>query len=243
MLPSILNVAENYNLESDPKSYGKKESLFKCPFCKEDSNKEKKFYLSLNTEKNVFKCWYCKESGGVLHFEALLSGLPFEEVREKYFGKRKKNLHPAYRLSPDQLRKIGWQQKKRDNFQFFVNKKDEVLKDWVLYVYEELTTYYALFTLIAYFPIKEQRKELYKWFVQLCSESKVDDLNQRIVRQWNSDNKKQWAEKGLYLARIAYKVAKKTGDFRFENLFVNVLFAKELMKINKLAKKSKESIS
>lgn len=52
MLPSIIKIADHYGLENDPKTYGRKESLFKCPFCQSN-----KYHLSLNTQDNVFKCW------------------------------------------------------------------------------------------------------------------------------------------------------------------------------------------
>src|SRR5690625_702968 len=110
MLPSIGSVAEKYQVDVNPNTYGRKELMCRCPFCN-----SKKHHLSLNTEKNVFKCWRCKKSGGVIQFESLLSNEPFQEIREKYFGKKKKTLHPAYNLSPDQLREIGWYDKRREN--------------------------------------------------------------------------------------------------------------------------------
>lgn len=231
MLPSILNIADEFKLESDPKTYGKKESLFKCPFCLEDANKPKKYYLSLNTKDNVFKCWYCKESGGVLQFEAMLSNKPFEEIRKKYFGERKKNLHPAYTLTPDQLKQIGWQDKKRRNFKAFQEQKEEVIKDWKKYEREELTKHYALFTLIAHFPIQNERSKHYEWFKEVCQHSKVDNLAKAIVQQWNAPKKKEWAITGEKIAQIAYNIAYQTGDFEFLNLFLNVLFIHEMMKM------------
>ena len=88
MLPEILRVAEEYGLTFNPRYHGKKETLCKCTFCEEDAKpgKGNKFYLSLNTQDQVYKCWYCGVSGGVLDFEAKLSGLPYNEVREKYFA-------------------------------------------------------------------------------------------------------------------------------------------------------------
>lgn len=237
MLPSILNIAETFNLESDPKTYGKKESLFKCPFCLEDANKPKKYYLSLNTEDNVFKCWYCSESGGVLHFEALLSNKPYEEIREKYFGKRKENLHPAYRLSPAQLKEIGWQDVKRQDFDLFRKQKDEVIKNWKMYEREELTKHYALFTLIAHFPIEKERRDHYEWFVEICQQSKVENLAKKIVQQWNSPKKERWAIEGKVIARLAYAITYESGDFEFQNMFVNILFVQQLLKLRQLSKK------
>lgn len=232
MLPSILHIAEQYNLISDSRTYGEKESLFKCPFCKQDSLPEnkKKFYLSLNTKDNVFKCWYCDESGGVLRFEALLSHKPYEVIRRKYFGERKENLHPAYKLTPDQLREIGWQSRKRDNFQGFLKNRDRVIEDWKEYERQELVKHYALFTLIAHFPIKNDRRDHYEWFVEVCQDSKVDQLSNKIVQQWNSPKKMEWAVEGNSIAEMAITISYETGDFEFDNLFLNVLFIQELLK-------------
>src|SRR5690625_6888474 len=80
MLPDILKIAEEYHLEIDERTRNQKEVLCKCVFCHSSSGK---YHLSLNPEKKIFKCWKCKQSGGVLQFEALLSGKPFNEVREK----------------------------------------------------------------------------------------------------------------------------------------------------------------
>lgn len=241
MLPSILEVAERFGLESDPKTYGKKESLFKCPFCREDANKPKKYYLSLNTEENVFKCWYCLESGGVLHFEALLSNQPYEEVRKKYLGETR-NVHPALKLSPSQLRKIGWLEVKRKNFEKFQKSKDQVIRDWKIYEYEELVKHYALFVLIANFPLENERRKHYEWFVGICNKTVINNLNKKIVQQWNSSEKTQWAIEGEKVAKISLEVARKSADFEYLNLFANVLFAIEILKLRK-QKKEKVSVS
>lgn len=99
MLPNILDVAAEHGLTFQPRSYGKKQTLAKCPFCLEDDQprKRKKYYLSLNTHEQVFKCWYCGESGGVFRFMALLEGVSENEVIDRY---RKKSgstyqRHPA----------------------------------------------------------------------------------------------------------------------------------------------------
>lgn len=245
MLPSILNIAEQYGLMSDPKSYGEKESLFKCPFCEQDSLPENqtKYYLSLNTEDNVFKCWYCKESGGVLQFETLLSKKPYEEIRQKYFGKRRKNLHPAYKLSPKQLEEIGWQDKKRQNVRAFQVQRDQVLEDWKKYEYEQLVKHYALFTLIAHFPIEEDKRKHYEWFLNICQDSKVDNLANQIIQQSNSQKKKNWAIEGRELAGMSYHIVHEYGDFDYLNIFANVLVLYELKQIKNKNFGGKSSIS
>lgn len=231
MLPSILNIAEDYSLQFDIKTHGKKETLCKCPFCHQDS-KSDKHYLSLNTKDNVFKCWYCKKSGGVLQFESLLSGEPYKEVRAKYFG-AKKNMHPAYSLSPDQLREIGWQNRKRQDFQSFKKKQDEVIRDWKIYEFEELMKHYALLALIAKYPNEGKRVVYYSWFTELVKKSKCENLATRVIKQYKSNNKKRWAIRGERLADIAYDISIESGDFSFQNLFLNVIMSIEVKKIVK----------
>ena len=232
MLPSILDIAQQYGLISDPKSYGKKESLFKCPFCKQDSLPENKnkYYLSLNTEINVFKCWYCKESGGVLQFESILSNRPYEEIREKYFGKRRDNIHPAYKLTPKQLEEIGWREKKRQNVRDFQENRDQVIKKWKEYEYEQLVKYYALFTLITHFPIQEHKARYFNWFLEISKESKVNNLAKKVMQQANSQNKTDWAIEGREVALLSYQIAHEYGDFNYLNMFTNVLMIYELKK-------------
>ncbi len=111
MLPDILEVAKKHNLVFDPRTYGNKETLCKCPFCQEDSlpHKKKKFYLSLNIQDKVFKCWFCKESGGVFRFMAVLEGVPESEVISRYRQKRggRYMLHPSEKLTLSQYRLMG----------------------------------------------------------------------------------------------------------------------------------------
>src|SRR5699024_8033770 len=179
MLTNILNVAQQYDLTFHPKHYGKKETLAKCPFCQEDAQpaKRKKYYLSLNTEDNVFKCWFCSESGGVLHFEAKLIGKPYNEVKEKYFGKRIKPLHPAYNLNPFQLDQIGWKTYKRDNFKAFQIKREAVIRDWSIYEHDELARYFAMFMCIAHLENQDKRRfELVSWFIKKCWDLPIPDM-------------------------------------------------------------------
>lgn len=231
MLPDILKIAEEYHLEIDERTRNQKEVLCKCVFCHSSSGK---YHLSLNPEKKIFKCWKCKQSGGVLQFEALLSGKPFNEVREKYFGKRNcKSKHPAYELSPEQLKQIGWHSKKRDSFHSFVKKKEEVLRDWKAYQYEELVKYYAIFLLIANYPFKELQKKKYQWYLEEIKKSKVENIDKLIVSAYQEKQDTVWTRKGKKIARLAYKTCLETGDEKFINLFPNVLFAIELMKYQK----------
>lgn len=139
MLPDILEIARSHGLIIDPKTEGKQETLVKCPFCKEDAKpgKEKKFYLSLNTNNQVYKCWFCGESGGVFRFIALLKGISESEAIKKYCKRNgHKTLHPAERLTTNQLRLLGYKRKpnwagmrKRD-MQYYKRTRSLIWEEW-----------------------------------------------------------------------------------------------------------------
>lgn len=240
-LPSIINIAEKYKLEFDKKTYGRKETRTKCPFCHADSNRPDKYYMSLNTKDNVFKCWYCEESGGVLKFEALISDKSHDEVRSKYFGERRKNVHPAYSLTPDQLRRIGWQDKKRDDFGQFVQSKEQVLKEWELFKYEELAKYHALFLLMANYH-KDKQKENYISFLEMVKSSEIDGLKEIIEDEYKNPSERNWAVSGREIAQLAHQLSVESGDIELTNIFINVIFAIELKKSMKRDKQTKVSV-
>ncbi|WP_040980440.1 MULTISPECIES: CHC2 zinc finger domain-containing protein [Oceanobacillus] len=228
MLPNILDIAQACNVEIDSKTYGKKETRAKCPFCQEDAKpeKRKKFYLSLNTQDQVYRCFFCGEKGGVLKFEANLTQKSFTEVKEKYFGKNKKSLHPAYQLNAEQLSRIGWQKYKRNNFKDFLKNREQVENDWNQYVYTELVKYYALFLCIN--QLNGAKKiEAMKWFVGKCRELPIPKMYERIINQHNKEDKDldKWAITGKQVARIAWKVSIKTVDIKLNDLFINILLA------------------
>ena len=106
-LPSILDVARRYGVEINESTLDRAEVRAKCPFCRADANRPRKYYLSLNPAKNVFRCWFCGEAGGVVRFEALLSGRTEAAVMEAY-GLGRKDRHPAERLTARQLRIAGY---------------------------------------------------------------------------------------------------------------------------------------
>ncbi|MFC3041587.1 hypothetical protein ACFOGI_15175 [Virgibacillus xinjiangensis] len=226
-MPSILDVAQKYGIRFETRSYGQKETRCKCPFCEEDANKPKKYYLSLNTVDNVYKCWYCKASGGVLDFEMQLSGKSYNEVKEKYFGKKKRKLHPACLLNPYQLDRIGWKEYKRKSFQDFLQKREEVIKDWKRYVHDELVVHYALFICIAHLENQEKRQEeLLVWLIQSCWKSYIPNMYTRIqdeiLKPWEAAA--DWAREGTELGRSAWRVCLKTMDFELETLLLNIMF-------------------
>lgn len=238
MLPSILKVAREYDIVINERTIGQKEVRAKCPFCGGDY--PDKFHLSLNEEMNVFRCWNCKQNGGVLQFESLVSGKGFNEVRKKYFGSQKKQkaVHPALRLSPEQLDAIGWRSVKRKNFKSFNQSREDVLRDWEVYKYEELVKYYAVFLLIAHFPVSDKKRSLYSWFSSATKSSKVEDLKSLLVNEYKHPQHPIWATRAKEIARIAYESTRASGDFGYINLFVNVLIAIEVAKLqrNKRAK-------
>lgn len=231
MLPDIIEIAEEYLIEIDSRSYGKKETMAQCPFCNSG-----KFHLSLNQNKNIFKCWNCKKSGGVLQFESLVSEKPFDEIRAKYFGKKKAKKHPAYELSPEQLKQIGWHDKKRDSYHVFNKNKDEVVREWEKYCYEELVKYCSLFFIIEQYPFKEQQEQQFKWFLNECKKSKVDNIYQMILEAYRNNSTENWVIKSREIANISYTSCLNANDVNFINIFTNVLFTIEIMKVNKVKK-------
>lgn len=238
MLPSILKVGSKYNLTFDSKTYGDKETRAKCPFCLEDSIREGKYFLSLNVEKNLFKCWYCNKSGGVLHLESLLSGKSFQEVRIKYFGNRGKSNHPAYQLSPEQLEKIGWRQIKRNNFSAFRKNREDVIQQWKVYKFEQLSIYYAIFLLMARFT-KENKEVHWDWFKEITKTSRVEDLSSIVINQYKKHRKEKWAVYGEVLAKIAYEISKDSMDIDLINIYSNILLALEVRKLKVRQRKNR----
>lgn len=144
MLPSILDAAIQHGLEMNERSAKNlKDVRFKCPFCGADKGKDNKYYLSVNTKDNVFRCWYCNESGGVLRFMALLENVSIEELKRRLFSghkssRRGKKLHPAEKLTPVQLRELGfdrinWSALKK-NYSLYKRTLNWVWCNWEEYV-------------------------------------------------------------------------------------------------------------
>lgn len=229
MLPKILDVAEENGVTIKPNTYGKKQVLCKCPFCEEDSKpgKAKKFYLSLNTDEQIFRCWYCGESGGVLQFEAKLTGLSYEQVKEKRLGKLRKPLHPAERLNPKQLDAIGWREKKRKDRKAFVKSREEVFRDWQEYEYTELVGLFAEFTVIAFLDTpKERHEELLRYLMERTKAKQIHMGFPRLLEEYVKDEafRSDWAREGTVLARMAWKACYQTHDFELEKIVLYVPF-------------------
>jgi hypothetical protein len=220
-LPNILDVAEDNGLIINPSTFKKKEVLAKCPFCLN----HKKYHLSLNVEINCFKCWYCKASGGVLEFESRLTGNTFQSVKEKYFGKDKKKRHYAEYLSPMQLRKIGWDEYKRKHRSTFLEKKDEVLRDWNAYCYDESVKHFALFITVAHLPDQERISALLEYIQTSCEKTGIYLLFSRLTEELIKDEneRSQWAKEGTNLAREAWKISLENGDAELIHVLKYVL--------------------
>jgi hypothetical protein len=238
MLPEILKVAEEYGLTFNPRYHGKKETLCKCSFCEEDSRpgKGNKFYLSLNTHDQVYKCWYCGVSGGVIDFEAKLSGLPYNEVREKYFGKRKKPVHPAESLNARQLRLIGWAEYKRKDRHDFKKNRESVLRDWKNYEHEELVKHFALFMVIAHIENQAERQnELLQYLIRSCHKTQINLLFNRLLAEYVKDEEERagWAKEGTNIGRAAWKVSLSTYDFGMDKVVYNVVFLYHMLVMKK----------
>lgn len=147
MLPEIKDVATNHHLILNKATFNKKEVLCKCPFCGEDAKvgKEKKFYLSLNTQKQLFKCWFCGEKGGVFRFIALLEGKSESEVISEYRRQKGRGYkpHPAEKLSLSQLKLIGfshkpnWGAMRKRDLVYYKNTLNWVWKEWLAFVSQE----------------------------------------------------------------------------------------------------------
>ena len=157
MLPSILEVATQHGLRINGRSsQSKKDLRCKCPFCQTDAQQKDKFYLSLNVTDNVFKCWACGESGGVLKLIALLEKRSVEEVKRSLWGDTKssrKPLHPAERLTPSQLKMLGfitsnWGELKQRDPAGYKNTLDWIWREWLAQVNQlKRSAYIGLLTL------------------------------------------------------------------------------------------------
>ncbi|HWO74728.1 MAG TPA: hypothetical protein VNM69_02285 [Bacillus sp. (in: firmicutes)] len=220
-MPSIIDVASQYGLTFNPKSLNKKEVTCKCPFCLADANRNDRHYLSLNQHDNVFKCWYCGEKGGVLVFESKLAGKPYDEIKKKYFGEKKK-YHPAEMLSPQQLRKINWADVKRKQHEDFKRSLNQVLADWDAYQYEERRLAFAKLLV----GIETFKYQIVIANIRLQAEqTNIPNLLDDVLKMYSSSKWDNWAIEGEYLAKTALSTAEQAND---DNALLYVLFANRL---------------
>lgn len=234
LLPNIVDVAEEYGVVINPRTYGKKQVLCKCPFCLEDAHKGDKWYLSLNPDLNVFKCWYCGSNGtkgGVLHFESLLSGKTHNEVKEKYFDGRK-NVHPAEYLDPKQLEKIGWRDRKRKSYEDFKKNKDIIYKQWKEHERMLLIKWFGFFLLVS---LRKEDDDLQEEMLSfLLHQMKLEGIIHRfplLLEEYIKDNcdRCEWALEGAKLARGTFNVIREQGSFeKMEAHYMFMYFFYEL---------------
>lgn len=140
MLPDIIDIAADYQLNLQRRGTSVREVRAKCPFCQEDAKpgKHRHFYLSLNRHDQVFRCWFCGEQGGVFRFIALLEGIPEQEVTARY--RRRKLLHPAERLTRTQRKLLGeaycyvsepdWEHMRKRDKAYYLRTLDRLWNDW-----------------------------------------------------------------------------------------------------------------
>lgn len=228
MLPKIFDIATQLGLVLDTKTLKQKEVRCKCPFCLEDSNKPNKFYLSLNTQDQVYKCWFCKVGGGVLDFEARLTGETYENVKKKYF-QNSRTLHPTESLNNQQLAAIGFKNK-NDVKQ---NLYDSIYQRWINYEQRILSELFAELLLISYLPM-ERQQILIPYLQERCKKSVVRNAFERINHELLVEDryKSAWAIDGLSIARISWKIAKDTNKWNaviYQIPFIHFLVEKQRM--------------
>lgn len=194
LLPNVLDVAKQYNLEINPKTLNKKEVRCKCPFCKEDANRRNKYYLSLNPNKNVFKCWYCKESGGVLRFISLLTGRSenelIEKIRKKHGNTTPK--HPAERLTKHQLSLIGyekvdWYKNQQYDSTLAYQFRQKVWETWQKYVADRKTYCYELLFAGLFSGFEKSVEEVQEIEKELNVKF-LDELLEKLFQDWKDDD-------------------------------------------------------
>lgn len=221
MLPSIIDIARENQLVFNERTLNKKEVMCKCPFCQMDADNSKKFYLSLNEEKNVFKCWYCKEYGGVLQFESLITGTPYQEVKQKYFGDKKKAYHPAELLSPKQLEAIDWAEVKRKYHEEYKSSLEHIIADWNAHVYENRILAFAKLLI----GIQTKKYQIVIENIKKQAEdAEILSLLDDVLNMYSSSEWKDWALEARDIAGAAYKTAKQENN-ELANGLMYVLFA------------------
>ena len=81
-----------------------------CPVC-QDNNR--KFHLYVSADKDTFCCHKCGAQGGAIAFHAWLRDISWEAAKAELYPPqtrtaRRTPVHPAERLTKDQLAKIGF---------------------------------------------------------------------------------------------------------------------------------------
>ncbi|GGI98098.1 hypothetical protein [Paenibacillus hunanensis] len=197
MLPSIVEIAEQHGLIMDSSSRNREEVKCKCPFCHEDSkpNKERRYYLSLNSKDQVFKCWFCGERGGVFRFISLLDQLPEAEVVQYY--RKRKTVHPVERLTSHQRHLLrqwlggkepDWLKMRVRDAAYYKRSLDLLWEDWQEFVACEQQ--HAYFELIL--GIQCQKYPVYVERIQK-REKQIDvNLLQYVCETYSMAQRPEW---------------------------------------------------
>ena len=113
----------------------------------------RKYFLSINEDKNVFKCWVCQESGGVLKLMSFLENKSEQEIIEQL---RKNNgfsyqKHPVEKLTRSQLKMIGyekidWIKNREYDIKLYKHFRNHVYQKWLNFVaYKQDRAYQQLY--------------------------------------------------------------------------------------------------
>lgn len=199
-LPSIVEVAEKHGLTVDSKTLNHKEVRAVCPFC----DNTHKHHLSLNQKDNVYKCWCCQASGGVLKFEANLTGKSFAEVKEQYFQPSKANVrHPVQQLSMEQLDVIGYGDVKRMSYKTFMHMKEGIYHKWNVHVFK--TRQRAFARLVVGMETDEYETAI-RLIDRQAQNMQVPTLVQDVLSEYSKLTwEAEWAIRGEKMAEVAIR--------------------------------------
>ncbi len=212
MLPSIVDVANELGLECVERTRSKKEVYYRCPFCAHHNPK-----LSLNPAKNVFKCWHCGESGGVLDFEAKLTGKTFTEIKQQYFPLKAKSS-----LNARQRKKIGWHEFKKQSEETYKQHAEDMTADWQLYQFFMCRKYFAYLSVISLIDDDIRRSELVDWWCDEVRRTEIPSMTTIVLEGFSKSA--PWQAEGAHIADTAFEVCRATGDFELADIVVNTAF-------------------
>ncbi|NHN35515.1 hypothetical protein [Paenibacillus agricola] len=219
MALNIIDIADQHGLIKNRGSRSSRPSaevLYKCPFCQEDSKpaKMKRFYLSLNEDKQCFKCWFCLERGGVFRFISLLEGVSEQEIAVRYSNPNKKILHPAEKLTRTQKRLMGmerepnWDAMKKRDQEYYLRTLDLVWKEWERFVESQRTDSY-FYLLIGIHSMK------YQEYIEAIARREKElgvSIVKEILEAFSQTDKPDWAAKQDYFFSSYTSKSSEIGD-------------------------------
>ncbi|MCM3454795.1 polycomb protein [Heyndrickxia oleronia] len=179
-----------------------------------------------------------KESGGVLQFESLLTGKPFTEVKQKYFGHKRKKYHPAELLSPKQLELIDWAEIKRNHFEEYKQSLEEIMTEWNAHVREQRILAFAKLLI----GLESMKYQLVVENIQNQSEeTQIPSLLNDVLTMYSCRRWEDWALEARIIAGEAYRTAKLENN-QMANALIYVLFSFQHYKQHKQSIDSKNSL-